>query len=106
MLELSQSRVYDYALNILNAYKLSGNFATDLEIVLKDLGVFSDVTFAIQPKSFLSDCRYVEFCPKYKLSLARFNQIVRSIKSCAGYEPGLWKRLFPNRDLANRRELT
>ena len=36
VLELSQSRVYDYALNILNAYKLSGNFTCDLKIVLKE----------------------------------------------------------------------
>jgi hypothetical protein len=97
MLELSQSRVYDYALNILDAYKLSGNFTVDLEIVLKDLGVFDDVTFAIKPKSFLSDCRYVEFFPKTRIHTARFGQIVRTIESCVGYETGLWKRLFPKR---------
>jgi len=97
MLELSQSRVYDYALNILDAYKLSGNFAVDLEIVLKDLGVFGDVMFAIKPKSFLSDCRHVEFFPKARVHRTRFGQIVRTIESCVGYEPGLWQRLFPNR---------
>jgi hypothetical protein len=97
MLELSQSRVYDYALNILDAYKLSGNFTVDLEIVLKDLGAFDDVRFAIKPKSFLSDCRHVEFFPKDRVHTARFGKIVRTIESCVGYEPGLWKRLFPKR---------
>jgi hypothetical protein len=96
VLELSQSRIYDYALNILDAYKLSGNFAIDLEIVLKDLGVFYDVTFAIGPKSFLSDCRYVEFFPKSRVHDARFSQIMQMIKGCVGYEPAssLWTRLF------------
>jgi hypothetical protein len=97
MLELSQSRVYDYALNILAAYKLSGNFTADLEIVLKNLGVFGDVTFAIKPKSFLSDCRHVEFFPKSRVHSARFDQIVRTIESRVGYQHGLWQRLFPSR---------
>jgi hypothetical protein len=98
MLELSQSRVYDYALNILDAYKLSGNFTVDLEIVLKDLGVLGDVTFTIKPKSFLSDCRHVEFSPKAGIRRARFGQIVGTIEGCVGYEPSLWTRLFPKRD--------
>jgi hypothetical protein len=106
MLELSQSRVYDYALNILDAYKLSGNFTVDLEIVLKDLGVFGDVTFAIKPKSFLSDCRHVEFFPKARAHRARFVRVVRTIESCVGYEPGLWQRLFPNRVRTHETEVS
>jgi hypothetical protein len=105
-LELSQSRVYDYALNILDAYKLSGNFTIDLEIVLKDLGVFDDVTFVIKPKSFLSDCRHVEFFPKARVHGARFGQIVRTIENGVGYEPGLWQRLFPSRDRAHEIEVS
>jgi hypothetical protein len=97
MLELSQSRVYDYALYILDAYKLSGNFTVDLEIVLKDLGVFDEVTFAIKPKSFLSDCRHVYFFSRTRVHGARFGQIVRAIESCVGYQPTLWTRLFPSR---------
>jgi hypothetical protein len=95
-LEISQSRVYDYALNVLHAYKLSGNFTADLEIVLKDLGLFDEVTFTIKPKSFLSDCRHVEFLPKAELQRARFRQIVHAIESCVGYEPdsSVWTRMF------------
>jgi hypothetical protein len=105
-LELSQSRVYDYALNILDAYKLSGNFTVDLEIVLKDLGVLDEVTFAIKPKSFLSDCRHVDFFPEAGVHRARFGQIVRTIESCVGYEPSLWTRLFPNRDRRHETEVS
>jgi hypothetical protein len=95
-LEISQSRVYDYALNVLNAYKLSGNFTADLEIVLKDLGLFDEVSFTIKPKPFLSDCRHVEFLPKTEVQRARFRQIVHAIESCVGYEPAssVWTRLF------------
>ena len=62
-LELSELRTYDAALETLGAYKLTGNFPTELEIVLKDLRVLDEVTFDIKPKSPLSDCRHVEFRP-------------------------------------------
>ena len=54
-LELSEARTYDAALDTLGAYKLTGNFPTELEIVLKDLRVLDKVTFEIKPKSPLSD---------------------------------------------------
>src|SRR5271155_1546739 len=46
-LELSESRAYDSALSILGAYKLTGNFATELEIVLRDLGILDKITYEI-----------------------------------------------------------
>jgi hypothetical protein len=48
-LELSELRTYDAALETLGAYKLTGNFPTELEIVLKDLRVLDKVTFDIKP---------------------------------------------------------
>src|SRR5277367_5022706 len=57
-LELSESRAYDSALSILGAYKLTGNFPTELEIMLRDLGVFDKVTYEIEPRSPLSDLRH------------------------------------------------
>ena len=50
-LDLSASRAYDSALEILGAYKLTGNFHLNLEIVLKDIDAFDRVTFEIEPRS-------------------------------------------------------
>jgi hypothetical protein len=95
-LDLSESRTYDAALDSLNAYKLTGDFPVELEIVLKDLRVLDKVTFAIKPKSLLSDCRHVEFRPKNHVHKDRFDEIVRSINSRIGFVsvPPFWARLF------------
>src|ERR1700733_7877555 len=66
-LELSELRTYDAALETLGAYKLTGNFPTELEIVLKDLRILDKVIFDIKHKSALSDCRHVEFRPTEKV---------------------------------------
>jgi hypothetical protein len=50
-LNLSASRAYDSALEILGAYKLTGNFHINLEIILKDIDAFDKVTFEIEPRS-------------------------------------------------------
>jgi len=47
-LDLSQSRTYDAALAILRAYKLTGNFINELEVVLRELGVLSEVTYEVE----------------------------------------------------------
>jgi hypothetical protein len=52
-LDLSESRAYDCALEILEAHKLTGNFHVNLEIVVKHLGAYDKVTFEIEPKSYL-----------------------------------------------------
>ena len=95
-LELSESRTYDAALETLGAYKLTGNFPTELEIVLKDLRVFNKVTFDIKPKSPLSDCRHVEFRPTDKVHRDRFAEIMRTVEKRIGADSTQpwWMRLF------------
>jgi hypothetical protein len=95
-LELSELRTYDAALETLGAYKLTGNFPTELEIVLKDLRVLDKVTFDIKPKSALSDCRHVEFRPTEKVHGDRFVEIMRTVKRRIGADSTQpwWARLF------------
>jgi hypothetical protein len=95
-LDLSESRTYDAALDSLAAYKLTGNFFVNLEIVLKDLRVLEKVAFEIKPKSLLSDCRHVEFRPERHVHSDRFDEIMRSIRNRIGVEADLpfWARLF------------
>lgn len=95
-LELSESRTYDAALETLGAYKLTGNFPTELEIVLKDLRVLNKVTFDIKPKSPLSDCRHVEFRPTDKVHRDRFVEIMRTVEKRIGADSTQpwWMRLF------------
>ena len=90
------SRTYDAALESLGAYKLTGNFPVDLEIVLKDLRVLDKITFEIEPKTLLSDTRHVQFRPTDKVQLDRFADIVRSVKNRIGADPTRpwWVRLF------------
>ena len=95
-LELSEARTYDAALETLGAYKLTGHFPTELEIVLKDLRVLDKLTFDIKPKSPLSDCRHVEFRPTDKVHGDRFIEIMRTVQKRIGAystQPW-WVRLF------------
>jgi hypothetical protein len=95
-LELSEVRTYDAALETLGAYKLTGHFPTELEIVLKDLRVLDKVTLDIKPKSPLSDCRHVEFRPTDKIHRDRFVEIMRTIRQRIGADSTQpwWMRLF------------
>jgi hypothetical protein len=96
MLELSELRTYDAALETLGAYKLTGHFPTELEIVLKDLRVLDKVTFDIKPKSPLSDCRHVEFRPTDNVHRDRFIEIMRTVRKRIGAystQPW-WMRIF------------
>jgi hypothetical protein len=95
-LELSESDTYDAALETLGAYKLTGHFPTELEIVLKDLRVLDEITFEIEPKTMLSDTRHVQFRPTDKVQPDRFADIVRSVKNRIGAAPERpwWVRLF------------
>jgi hypothetical protein len=95
-LELSETRTYDAALETLGAYKLTGHFPTELEIVLRDLRVLDEITFEVEPKTMLSDTRHVQFCPTDKVQLDRFADIVRSVKHRIGADPARpwWIRLF------------
>jgi hypothetical protein len=95
-LDLSESRAYDCALDILGVYKLTGNFPIDLRIVLKDLDVLDKITYEIEPKVPLSDRRHVVFRPSDNVHVANFSEITRSIKSRIGFDSTLpwWVRLF------------
>jgi hypothetical protein len=95
-LELSELRTYDAALETLGAYKLTGHFPTELEIVLKDLRVLDKVTFDIKPKSPLSDCRHVEFRPTDKVHGDRFIEAMRTVQKRIGAysAQSWWVRLF------------
>ena len=95
-LELSELRTYDAALETLGAYKLTGHFPTELEIVLKDLRVLDKVTFDIKPKSPLSDCRHVEFRPTDKVHGDRFIEVMRTVQKRIGAysAQSWWVRLF------------
>jgi hypothetical protein len=95
-LELSESRTYDYALEILGAYKLTGCFPIELEIILRELGVIDKITYELEPKSPLSDSRHVLFRPTDNVHEDRFREITRLINARVGFDATLpwWKRLF------------
>ena len=95
-LELSESRTYDRALETLGAYKLTGNFPTELEIVLRDMRALGKVTFEIKPKLRWSDCRQVEFRPKAEVRKDHFDDIVRHIKNELGSieQKPFWTKLL------------
>src|SRR5258707_3438442 len=96
-LDLSKSRAHDGVLDILRAYKLTGNFHVNLEIVLKDIGVFDKVTYQIErnPKlSYSQDCRHVVFKPNGNAPNDMFGEIIKSIKARIGFESPWWVRLF------------
>jgi hypothetical protein len=98
-LDLSAARAHDCALDILGAYKLTGNFHINLEIVLKDLDAFDKVTYEIEPETplpFHSDCRHVEFSPGEDVPTDRFNEIMRSLTRRIGFDATLpwWRRLL------------
>jgi hypothetical protein len=95
-LELSASRAYDRAVEALGAYKLTGNFVVDLEIVLKNLRVHDKVRYCIRPKTFLSDRRLVEFYAKDRVADLTFRDAVRRIRNEVGSEPPatIWTRIF------------
>ena len=95
-LDLSRSRANDAVLDILRAYKLTGNFHVNLAIVLKDIGVFDKVTYQIKgnPKlSYYRDCRHVVFKPNENVPNDMFGEIIKSIKARIGFDAPWWGRL-------------
>ena len=90
-LDLSKSRTYDAALEILGAYKLTGNFHVNLEIVLGALGARDEVAFEVQPATGLPyhpDCRHVDFRANANVPPDRFRDIVRSIEARLAFDAG------------------
>jgi hypothetical protein len=83
-LDLSKSRANDAVLDILGAYKLTGNFHVNLEIVLKNIGAFDKVRYRVEPNpklSYPTDCRHVVFEPNENVSSHLFGEIIGSIKA-------------------------
>ena len=95
-LDVSRSRTHDAALDILRAYKLSGNFHGNLETVLKDMGVNKLVTYQIEadPGLAFPDCRHVVFRVNEGVPGDMFGEIIRSIKARIGFETPSWIRLL------------
>jgi hypothetical protein len=92
-LDLSASRAHDCALDILGAYKLTGNFHINLAIVLKDLGALDEVAYEIEPETLLplrADRRHVVFRPKQDVPMDRFDEIMRSLTGRIGFEATPW----------------
>ena len=98
-LDLSASRAYDSALEILEAYKLTGNFHTNLEIVLKEIDAFDKVTFEVKPMSqlpYFTDRRRVLFRPNDNIHMSQFSAIMRSLRRRIGFDATSpwWVRIF------------
>jgi hypothetical protein len=99
-IDLSKSRTNDAALKILHAYKLTGNFHINLEIILKHLGAFDEVTFEIAPISKLPyhpDCRHVTFRASKNVGMDRLTEIIRCLDAWVGFDSRHWWFRSPRR---------
>jgi hypothetical protein len=105
-LDVSESRAYDCALDILRAYKLSGNFPINLQIVLQDLGALAHVAFVIEPKRFCSDRRRVVFQPRDNVDADTFSVMIQSIKDRIAFEAQETRWISWGRTLIAQRRLT
>jgi hypothetical protein len=96
VLDLSRSRTHDAVLDILKAYKLSGNFHDNLGAVLKDMGVSGMVAYEFEPGPVLAfpDCRHVVFIRAENVPGDRFDDIIASIKTRIGFDVPWWGRLL------------
>jgi hypothetical protein len=87
-IDLSSSRANDAVFEILQAYKLTGNFHVNLEIILKHLGAFGEVIYEIAPMSMLAyhrDCRHVTFRASKNIGTDRFDEIIRRLDAWIGF---------------------
>jgi hypothetical protein len=93
-LDLSRSRTHDAVLDILKAYKLSGNFHGNLETVLKDMGVSDMLSYHVEPNPALAfpDRRHVTFSLKDNVPGDRLDDIIASIKARIGFDVPWWVR--------------
>lgn len=88
-LDLSRSRVRDAARQLQGSRETSANFQLGLKAILKDLGVFDDVTFTVEPISRLPyhpDCRHVVLQPNGDVSAPRFRDVMSSVKARAEFD--------------------
>jgi hypothetical protein len=94
MLDLSRSRTHDAVLDILKAYKLSGNFHGNLETMLKHMGVFDMVSYQVEPNAALAfpDCRHVVFTLKENAPGDGFDDLIAILKDRIGFDVPWWVR--------------
>jgi hypothetical protein len=88
-LDLSRSRIRHAARQVVGRRESAGNFHLDIETVLKDLGAFAHVSFAVEPVGRLPchpDCRHVVFRPNGDVSVDRFRGIMRAVKARAEFD--------------------
>ncbi len=105
IIDLSKSRANDAALRILEAYKLTGNFHVNLEIILKHLGAFGEIIYEIAPMSALPyhpDCRHVTFRANETIGTDRFNEITTRLDAWIGLDAKHWWFGSPRRHLQSR----
>jgi hypothetical protein len=95
-LDLSRARTHDAVLDILKAYKLSGNFHGNLEAVLNDMGVSEMVAYQVKPGPALAfpDCRHVVFTCNDTIPDDKFDDIIASIKARIGFDVPWWGKLL------------
>jgi hypothetical protein len=108
-IDLSKSRTNDAALKILHAYKLTGNFHINLEIILKHLGVFDEIAFEVAPISKLPyhpDCRHVTFRASKNVGMDRFTEIIRCLDAWIGFNSRHWWFGSPRRRPQSRNVAT
>jgi hypothetical protein len=92
-IDLSKFRANDAALRILGAYKLTGNFHVNLEIILKHLSAFREVIYEVAPMSTLPyhpDCRHVTFRAGENIGSDRFKEIIRRLDVWIGFDAKHW----------------
>ena len=100
-LDVSTTAAYDCALDILKAYKLTGNLHVNLEIIINDMGASKELTFDIAPKrglEFCRDRRRVVFRREETVSADRFSRIMRSLSDRIGLDAkrSLWRSFLSN----------
>jgi hypothetical protein len=95
-LDVSRAKTHDAALDILKAYKLSGNFHGNLDVVLRDMGLFDMVTHRAEPHPALAfpDCRHVVFIFSGAVADDRCDDIIRAIAARIGFDTPWWGRLL------------
>jgi hypothetical protein len=95
-LYLSRLGTHRAALDVLKAYKLSGNFQVNLDAVLKDMGLSGKLTYRIVPSPVLAypDRRHVVFKPNGNVPDEVFDGMINSVKVRIGFEEPWWGRLF------------
>jgi hypothetical protein len=95
-LNLSRTRTHDAVLDILNVYKLSGNFHSNLDAVLNDMGYCDIVTYRVEPGPAFAfqDCRHVVLTLNDGVPAALLGEVAGAMKARIGFDAPWWGRLL------------